>query len=164
MSQLTGLGLVLRGDQYIVMTANVDGRWGRDVDVARIVRGRDADPDSAHEVVLGETVARSLHVDVGDVLRFDSWSPEQLAAWAQREPTEEEQATFLGPTVEVEVVGISRHPADLTSDDPLSFFTALRRASCAPTEARSASGSRCSPSTSGTRPAPRGWPKSGPRP
>src|SRR6478736_2832972 len=74
MSQLTGLGLVLRGDQYIVMTANVDGRWGRDVDVARIVRGRDADPDSAHEVV---------------------------------------------------VVGISRHPADLTSDDPLSFFTAL---------------------------------------
>ena len=125
MSQLTGLGLVLRGDQYIVMTANVDGRWGRDVDIARIVRGRDADPDSAHEVVLGETVANSLHVDVGDVLRFDSWSPEQLAAWAQREPTEEEQATFLGPTVDVEVVGISRHPADLTSDDPLSFFTAL---------------------------------------
>ena len=59
------------------------------------------------------------------MLRFDSWSPEQLAAWAQREPTEEEQATYLGPTVEVEVVGISRHPADLTSDDPLSFFTAL---------------------------------------
>ena len=44
MSQLTGLGLVLRGDQYIVMTANVDGRWGRDVDIARIVRGRDAIP------------------------------------------------------------------------------------------------------------------------
>ena len=125
MSQLTGLGLVLRGDQYIVMTANVDGRWGRDVDIARIVRGRDADPSSAHEVVLGETVANSLHVDVGDVLRFDSWSPEQVATWAQREPTEEEQATFLGPTVEVKVVGISRHPADLTSDDPLSFFTAL---------------------------------------
>jgi putative ABC transport system permease protein len=125
MSRLTGLGLVLRGHDYIVMTANVDGRWGRDVDVARIVRGRDADPNSAHEVVLGETVANFLKVDVGDVLRFDSWSPEQLAAWAQREPTEEEQATFLGPTIEVQVVGISRHPADLTSDDPLTFFTAL---------------------------------------
>jgi hypothetical protein len=125
MSQLTGLGLVLRGDQYIVMTANVDGRWGRDVDVARIVRGRDADPDSAHEVVLGETVAKSLHVDVGDVLRFDSWSPEQLAAWAQRNPPRRSRPTFLGPTVDVEVVGISRHPADLTSDDPLSFFSAL---------------------------------------
>jgi putative ABC transport system permease protein len=124
-SRLTGLGLVLQGHDYITMTANVDGRWGRDVDVARIVRGRAADPDSAHEVVLGETVAKSLGVDVGDVLRFDSWSPEQIAAWTEREPTEEEQATFLGPTVDVQVVGIGRHPADLTSDNPLNFFTAL---------------------------------------
>jgi hypothetical protein len=64
-------------------------------------------------------------VDVGDVVRFDTWSPEQMAAWREHEPTESEQDTFLGPTVDMEVVGISRHPADLSSDDPLSYFTVL---------------------------------------
>jgi hypothetical protein len=122
---LIGLGLVPHGRDYFFMMGSVDGRWGQDVDVARIVRGRAADPDSADEVVLGETAARALGVDVGDVLRFDSWSPEQLASWAGREPTAEEQAIFLGPSVDVRVVGIGRHPADLTSDDPLNFFNAL---------------------------------------
>jgi putative ABC transport system permease protein len=125
-SMLVGLGIVPHGGgEYLNMMANVDGHWGVDVDVARIVRGRAAKPDSADEIVLSETMAAFLGVDVGSVLHFDSWSPEQFAAWAEHEPTPQEQATFLGPSVDVAVVGISRHPADLTSDDPLNFPTAL---------------------------------------
>src|SRR5262245_57666471 len=57
---LTGLGLVPHGRDFTVMTASVDGRWGQDVDVARIVHGRAAAANSAKEVVLGESVARFL--------------------------------------------------------------------------------------------------------
>ena len=54
-------------------------------------------------------------------------SPEQVASWEAGEPTEEESAEFRGPDVDIEVVGINRHPADLTSDDPIGYFVALPR-------------------------------------
>ena len=121
----TTLALIPPSGQFINVTANLDGRHGVDVDRARIIRGRPADPDAADEVVLGEVVARFLGVDVGDVLRFDSASPEQAAAWREREPTEEEMADLQGPTVPFRVVGVSRHPSDLTTDNPMTFFTAV---------------------------------------
>jgi putative ABC transport system permease protein len=121
----TGVAVIPESGEFLNITANVDGRHGVDIDRARIIRGRAADPDAADEIVVGEVVASYLGVDVGDVLRFDSASPEQVAAWQEREPTPEEMADLQGPTVDLEVVGVSRHPVDLSTDDPVSFFTAL---------------------------------------
>ena len=87
------------------------------------------------------------------------------SSWRGRgEPTEEEQATFLGPTVDVEVVGISRHPADLTSDDPLSFFTALPPGFLRAYGGRVGEWFPLLAIDVGDAPSPAGWPKSGPRP
>ncbi len=124
-SLLSGLALFPDNGKFINLTASLDGRWGTDLDVARIVRGRAVDPAAHDEIVLGEAAARALGVDVGDEARFNSWSPEQLAEWQESEPSEAEELTFLGPAIALKVVGISRHPADLSSDDPLSFLTAL---------------------------------------
>jgi putative ABC transport system permease protein len=120
---LAGLAMYVPGAEYFNITASVDGRYGIDIDVPRIVRGRAADPDSSTEIVLGEQIAELLAVDVGDVVRFQSHSVEQLATWT--EPTDEELNQFLGPTVVLRVVGVSRHPAELTTDDPQSYFLAL---------------------------------------
>ena len=70
-------------------------------------------------------MARLLDVDVGETIRFTSWSPEQFASWSGREPTEEEAKTHLGPIVDLEVVGVTRHPVELTTDDPAGYFTGL---------------------------------------
>ena len=124
---LSAVGLMPHDGPRLAMTANPDGRLGSEVDVPRIVRGRAAAPGVADEIVLNESSARALRVDVGDTVRFDSWSPEQVEGWTAsgNDPTEKELSTFLGPSVELEVVGISRHPTDLLSDDPSSYFTPL---------------------------------------
>jgi hypothetical protein len=122
---LAPVAMVSPGAGFVNVTASVDGHFGVDVDVARLVRGRAASVDASDEMVVGEPIAELFGVDVGDVVRFDSYSPEQVAAWGEEGPTEEEASVHLGPTVNLEVVGITRHPADLTSDDPLSYFIAL---------------------------------------
>ena len=125
-SLLSGLALFPDNGQFLNLTTSLDGRWGTDLDVARIVRGRAVDPAAHDEMVLGEAAARALGVDVGDEVRFNSWTPEQVAEWDQGEPSSaEEEFAFRGPTIDFRLVGISRHPADLSSDDPLAFFTAL---------------------------------------
>ena len=122
---LTGVAMQAREGGFLNITVSLDGRYGVDLDVARIVHGRAAHPDASDEIVVGEATASALGVDVGDVLHLDSYSPAQVAEWRNREPTDEERASPRGPPVNLEIVGISRHPADLVSDDPLAFFTTL---------------------------------------
>ncbi len=122
---LTGIALFPHDAGFTNITASVDEGWGVEVDVPRLVRGRVAEPEADDELVLTESMARLLEVDVGDTVRFDSWSPEQFASWSGREPPDEEARTYLGPTVDLEVVGVTRHPVELTTDDPTAYFTAL---------------------------------------
>jgi ABC-type lipoprotein release transport system permease subunit len=126
-SLLVGFGMMDPDGQFLNIVASVDGRLGIDLDHPNIVRGRAAAPDSADEVVLNEKIAEATGLDVGDTLHLKSYSPEQIASFGGREATDEEMADFGGPDVSIEVVGINRHPADLTSDDPLTYFTALPR-------------------------------------
>jgi hypothetical protein len=119
------MALIRPTGEFVNIVASVDGRYGVAVDVSRVVRGRAVAPDATDEMVLGEPIAELLGVDVGDELRFESYSPEQAAGWIEKEPTDEELSVRLGPTVQLEVVGITRHPADLTTDDPLTYFVAL---------------------------------------
>jgi ABC-type lipoprotein release transport system permease subunit len=122
---LSGVTLFARDGGFLNLVASVDGHWGIDHDLARLVRGRTPEPDSPDEIVLGEAVADHLGVDVGDVVTFDSWSPEQVEAMQTDEDSEDPEPVFLGPTLELRVVGISRHPTDLVTSDPAAFFTAL---------------------------------------
>ena len=78
---LVGFGLIDPDGQYVNIAASADGRYGVDLDVPNIVRGRLASPDAADEVVLSEGTAEALDVDVGDVIHFKSFSPEQVASW-----------------------------------------------------------------------------------
>src|SRR5262245_41476343 len=116
-THLTGLAMFIEDEDYVNTTVPFDDQYGTELDVARIVRGRAADPDSADEMVIGEELSEALDVGVGDVVRFVSLSAGQIAQIMEEEP--EGEPEYLGPIVELEVVGISRHPADLTTDDPL---------------------------------------------
>lgn len=121
---MAGMGLFDPDGDYLNIAASVDSRYGVDLDVPNLVRGRLADPTSSSEVVLDEAIAAFLNVSVGDRLHLKSYTPAQIAAWPD-EPTEEQYMQFDGPDVDLDVVGISRHPADLTTDDPMSYFVAL---------------------------------------
>ena len=57
------------GETYLQMGMSTDGRYGVDVDAARIVSGRRVDPNRADEVVLPEPIASLLDKRVGDELR-----------------------------------------------------------------------------------------------
>ncbi len=121
---MAGVGLFDPDAGYLNVATSVDSRYGVDLDVPNLVRGRLADPTSSSEVVLDEVIAKFLSAGIGDELHFKSYSPEQVAGWGD-EPTEEQFMQFDGPDVDLDVVGISRHPADLTTDDPMSYFVAL---------------------------------------
>ena len=78
--------------------------FGTTVDRARVIEGRQA--RAADELTVGEQLAEQLHLDVGDQMRFVSFSPEQLT---------QEMTGFdpQGPRVSLRIVGIVRRPLDL---------------------------------------------------
>src|SRR6187551_305563 len=113
---LVGLAIFNPDAGYVNIGVSTDGRYGVNLDIPNVIRGRLAKPTSATEVVLDESIATFMNVDVGDVVHFESYSPEQAATWGD-EPSDEQLAHFDGPEIELDVVGVSRHPADLTTDD-----------------------------------------------
>jgi putative ABC transport system permease protein len=88
------------------MPAAVDRRFGTSVNRGRLVAGRRADPAAVDEIDLGETLARRLHLGVGDPLDIVSYTPTQLAAAGGPPPKPE------GPRVRLRVVGLVG-PGDL---------------------------------------------------
>ena len=67
---LTGIALFPHDGGFTNITASVDEGWGVEVDVPRLVRGRLAEPEADDELVLTESMARLLDVDVGETVRF----------------------------------------------------------------------------------------------
>ena len=91
---------------FLPIAGPVDGGFGNLVDRARLVHGRRA--STADELTIGERLADRLDVGVGDHLRFQSFSPEQVA-----ETTTDSSTDPRGPEFDFEIVGIVRRPLDL---------------------------------------------------
>jgi hypothetical protein len=102
-------------DLYLGIGTALDDHYGRDVVVGRIVEGRAARPDASDEVVLPEPIAALLHAGIGDQLRFESYTPEQM----ERVKTGEQPAPH-GPDAAVTVVGIARNPTNVFTNQVLS--------------------------------------------
>jgi hypothetical protein len=126
--QVSGLA-VLRGfglsviPQLSSVSVPVDASYGTTIDRGRLLRGRDVDPTTHDEVVLGEALATQLQLDVGGVLRAGSYSPEQIAAALAGAETD--LGPLAGPEVRLRVVGITRRPLDLSERVTSSGFLVL---------------------------------------
>ena len=101
--------LVTHG-QFLPVGGQVDDRFGTVVDRPRVIEGRLADQSKADEITIGETLAEQLHAGVGDVLRFHSYSPDDIAATRLNNAA---PPVAHGPDVSFHVVGIVRRPLDL---------------------------------------------------
>ena len=95
---------------YMPFAVPVDGRFGRDVDRARLIAGRPA--RGIREIVLSQSSARILHLGVGDGLKVRTFTPEQTAVF--RDPSTNVNPKPGGPPLRFRVVGIDQRPLDLT--------------------------------------------------
>lgn len=84
-----------------------DDRAGVAVERDRILRGRRPARKSTDEVMVNETAAGVMKVDVGDQITISTLTPDQVEA--------EEYYPARGPTLPVTVVGVSRGAGDLLS-------------------------------------------------
>ena len=98
------------GIEFVPTAANLDGRFGRDLDRPPIIDGRLPDNGAADEIALNESLARSLELSVGDTMNVVSYTPAQTA---NQTDDDEGPGEPLGPTVGLTVVGIARVPEDL---------------------------------------------------
>jgi ABC-type lipoprotein release transport system permease subunit len=109
-AELYQLTLVSPGAGFVAIAGQVDGRFGHEVDRARVIEGRLADQTKADELTIGESLAKQLHLGVGDKLTFQSYSPADIEeARANNVATPEPH----GPDVSFRIVGIVRRPLDL---------------------------------------------------
>jgi hypothetical protein len=92
-------------DTDLAILAPLDSRVGSQIESDRIVRGRRPDPSSVDEMVVNESTAEILGVDVGDEVSIATLTPEQVS--------NEAYFPAQGPTLRVEVVGVARGPTDL---------------------------------------------------
>jgi ABC-type lipoprotein release transport system permease subunit len=109
-AQLRQLTMVSGSQRFIAVAGQVDDRFGKEVDRARVIEGRLADQSRPDEVTIGESLASELHLRVGDRLHFQSYSPADVEA---SRVSNTAPAEPRGPNVALRVVGIVRRPLDL---------------------------------------------------
>jgi ABC-type lipoprotein release transport system permease subunit len=89
----------LDGEPGEVLFAPVDGRWGDRVNRSVVTEGRMYDPEAPDEAVVDEGAARQEGVEIGDVIPFHAYSPDQDFDGSAAE----------GPQVDLRVVGLTRN-------------------------------------------------------
>ena len=108
--QLEQLTLISRSgpftNQFLPSAAQIDRRFGTEVDRPRIIDGRAARLDVVDELTISESLASLLHVGVGDRLSFASFSPADI-------DQSDSAIHSHGPRVTFRIVGIVRRPLDL---------------------------------------------------
>jgi hypothetical protein len=104
-----GFSLVADNNEGIALGVPVDNALGNLVDRARVIQGRNANPDAPDEATVGESLAAEMHLRVNSPLPVVSYTPAQItAALNNKDPGGPE-----GPPVTLRVVGIVRRPLDL---------------------------------------------------
>lgn len=95
----------------------LDPSLGRSFDRPRLDSGRL--PEQADEVFISRRLARQLHLDLGDELRLETFTPAAIERIFDGEP-----ATYDGPPLSLTVVGIGRKMEELTGggDYPVPLF------------------------------------------
>jgi ABC-type lipoprotein release transport system permease subunit len=106
---LSSFDITLDRIGFIPLAAAMDDRFGREVDRARVVAGRLADPASPDELNIGEGLAQLLHLHAGDRLGARAYSAAQIEAAG----TNGDPGAPDGPRLSFRVVGIVRRPLDL---------------------------------------------------
>jgi ABC-type lipoprotein release transport system permease subunit len=101
---------LLRQNAFLSVAGQVDERFGTIVDKPRVIEGRLADQRRVDEITIGETLAATNDVKVGDTLHFHSYSPADIAA---ARASNAQPADPHGPDVSLRIVGIVRRPLDL---------------------------------------------------
>ena len=90
------------------VAAQIDRRFGTEVDRPRVIEGRAADLDALDELTIGESLAPQLHLGVGDRLQLRLVQPGR-----HRAVPDDTMRTRHGPQVTFRIVGIVRRPLDL---------------------------------------------------
>ena len=99
----------------------LDGTFGTEVDRARVVEGREPDQSRVDEIAIGEGLAESLGLHVGDEVEVVGYSFDDIESpVGVAEPH--------GPRVPLRVVGIVRRPLDLGSRGASGGVVVLTRA------------------------------------
>lgn len=108
--ELYQLTLISKGRKFLPVAGQVDDRFGRVVDRARVVEGRLADQSNPDEVTIGESLAADLGLRIGDHLDFTSYTPDDVV---QAQTSNAGAPPPHGPKVSLRIVGIVRRPLDL---------------------------------------------------
>lgn len=101
--------VIAGGHQFVSLVPAVDGRFGHAVDRSLLIAGRRA--RDSHEMVASESLARTLHLKVGDTIRFRAFDKEQ--GRRLRENTLDDPIP-RGPRITLRVVGIDRRAVDFS--------------------------------------------------
>lgn len=108
---LTAYGVYLPAVPEFQSTGTpIDDHFGRTIDRGRLIAGRFAAPDRPLEVTMGEGLAATLGVSVGDRVPAVTYTPPQVNAILDGTARPGEPA---GPRLRLRVVGIVRRPLDL---------------------------------------------------
>lgn len=78
----------------------------------QVVDGREADPSAAHEITVSERFTEFMGIDVGDTISHTALTDDEFAALL----ADEWEFVATGLSMELEVVGVTRTPLDVTTD------------------------------------------------
>jgi len=98
---------------FLQTEGSVDG-FGFDQDRITITRGRTADPSRADELVMSESIARIMHISVGDVLHVGFYTNAQEAAPG---PSGDEWRPNAFRRADIKVVGFGVLNSSIVQDD-----------------------------------------------
>src|SRR4030095_5343623 len=90
----------------------LDDNIGQTVDRVRVLEGRRPDPRRIREVAIPDGLARASGLSVGDSIVLHGFTPAQVQAVFESGSFDIGPPT--GPEVELDVVGITRAPSDLS--------------------------------------------------
>ncbi|HET9729210.1 MAG TPA: FtsX-like permease family protein [Acidimicrobiia bacterium] len=108
-AELMARSITVDGYPNLLEASAVDTRIGTVVDRARVLRGREANPDASDEIAIGESLARQSHLKVGDRVGTSSFTPAQRNGMFKNH----DPGPPAGPHVTLRIVGIVRRPLDL---------------------------------------------------